>query len=108
MFKKLRDYLSIREFNKTYRIVEVNGKFIAQHYDAGWEGIDRGDDPAADEYANMTWTSQTAQAANCAWDTYEEANERLLKYIDYLRKKTPKIHKVTLEPEAWRRLKDKA
>jgi len=104
MFEKFREYLRIRSFNKTYRIVEINDLFIAQIKGEEWAGIDRGDDPDT-SYANITWDSHSAQLSNCGFKTYQEANERLLKYVEYTEKKTPKVHKVTIEPKAWRILK---
>lgn len=106
MFEKFREYLALRSFNKTYRIVEINDFFIAQIKEGEWAGIDRGEDTDAN-YANITWNSHSSQLSNCGFKTYQEANERLLKYVEYMKKKTPKVHKVTIEPKAWRILKDK-
>ena len=106
IINNIKTYFIRRKINKTYRIVEINDLFIPQVYSSDWEGIDRGEDPNS-IYANLTWSSKSVQEENCGWKTYEEANERLLKFIDFNAKSTPKIHCITLEPEAWRILKKK-
>jgi len=106
LFNTIKNYLAQRRFDKTYRIVEMNNVFIPQIHTYDWQAIDRGEDPD-DPYANQTWGSHDIQIRLCGWSTYEQANERLLQYIDYQEKKILKVHKVTVEPKAWRILKRK-
>ncbi len=67
-----------------YRIKEVQGKFIPQVWRFGWESIDR--------KHRYIWYSEDHQLLWCAWDTLEQARERIKKYREY--KKDVKYHKV--------------
>jgi hypothetical protein len=76
---------------KNYRIIKIQGNFIAQTRQCflfNWEGIDR-----ADFYL---WFTFDAQIRFCSSDTLEEAKEHLKKYKEFIKKhkefiKKPKI-----------------
>lgn len=95
------DFLTkIKAWYIGYRILEINGLFIPQSsHSYGWQGIDR--------ESFETWMGFGVQLRHCTYNTYEEANERLLQYIDYKKNKGMKIHSPTIEPKAWRILKKK-
>jgi hypothetical protein len=69
---------------KKYRVIEFNGKFIAQTrgcFMCDWKGLDR-----ADFYL---WYILDMQIKYCSFDTLEEAKEHLKKYKEFVKK--PKI-----------------
>ena len=106
LLSNFKEYFARKRFDRKYRIVEMANVFIPQAYESYWQGIDRGQNPRS-VYINHLWLSDEAQIKECGWKTYEQANERLLEYLDYKESKIPKIHKVTVEPKMWRILKRK-
>ena len=96
MFTRLKAWYSGK------RIIETGGVFIPQIRPTGsdWAGIMRID--------HSIRIDMTGQLIFCQFDTYEEANERLLEYFDEEERSKIKVHAITKEPKAWRLLKNKS
>jgi hypothetical protein len=72
---------------KKYRVIEFNGKFIAQAQDYSvfsWDGLDRKD--------FYLWYNLNSQIEYCSFDTLEEAKEHLKKYKEFVKKPNIKYY----------------
>ena len=96
-------FKSISCFLRGKRIIELKGCYIAQVYElgAGWCGIDK-------EY--NTWALEE-NLFHCLSDTFQEANDHLLNYLDYKKELSAKLNKTVHSPLStprfWRVLRKK-
>jgi len=86
------------------RILETEGYFVAQVYEfgVGWCGIDK---------RFMTWATRENIMNKCVHRTCQEANDRLLNYIEWRKEQKErskkKVHLTEPVPRFWRLLRNK-
>ena len=95
-------FKKIKLFFANQRIIEVDGRFIPQvrTRSSPWAGISK-------DFTTELWHDFIIQTERCAYDTYAEANEAVLRYLDRKKRKEIKYHEISHEPAAWRILKSK-
>jgi hypothetical protein len=72
---------------KKYRVIEFQGKFIAQTRECflfDWKGLDRRD--------FYLWCTFEYQIIHCSFDTIQEAKEHLKKYKEFVKKPNIKYY----------------